>query len=107
MFVINGKEYPFPDNLTLGEEAEIERITGQGYNMEGHLGALGILALAYVAVKRVDPTVRVQDIELLTESDIDFKGGDEPKVSPLAEAGSSANAEPTLAPGEPDSESEG
>lgn len=82
-FVINGTSYPVPDNLTLGELAEIERITGQGYDLEKP-GAAGTLALAYIAVKRVDPTARLEDIQMLKADDLTVEGTDGGAVLPPA-----------------------
>ena len=92
--IVDGKPYPFPLSLTLGEEAECERITGQGYDMNKP-GALGFLALAYVAIKRVDPTVRVEDLELLGADSFSVEKGDDPESPPLSDADSSENSEPS------------
>jgi hypothetical protein len=84
--LINGKEYPFPTEFTLGEEAEVERITGQGYDMSIP-GALGLLAIAFIAVRRVDPTVRLEDIQALKPGELTLDAEDDVDVPPPFAAG--------------------
>lgn len=90
--VIDGKQYPIPTRFTLGEEAEIERIVGQGYNLEKP-GPLGLLALAYIAVKRVNPAVTLQDIEVLDGDRIGVEGDtpEDDAVPPASSADSSVS----------------
>ncbi len=83
--LINGKEYPFPAEFTLGEEAEVERITGQGYDMTKP-GARGLLAIAYIAVRRVDPSVRLEDIEALKPGELTLDAEDDADVPPPSAA---------------------
>ncbi len=102
---LNGKEYPLvtPDKLTLGEAADAERITGQGYDLlEG--GALALLALVYVSVRRVDPTVDVDDIRMLGGGDIEVQmdTGDPLPLEPSE--GSDGNADSSNASSEQPSE---
>lgn len=101
-FVINGKTYPIPTELNLGELAEIEGITGQGYDLSKP-GAKGTLALAFIAVKRIDPTVTLSDLETLALDDLGVEGGE--VIVPLAPAGaSSASAAPSTGTSEPGSD---
>jgi hypothetical protein len=102
--IVNGKEYPIPDSFTLGELADMEEITGQGYNLETG-GVKGTLALAFIAIKRVDPRVTVDDLRGLTEDELDVKGvPDLPPVlgatngsAPTSKTGSAKSSEPTPA----------
>jgi hypothetical protein len=70
--IVNGKEYPLPTSYTLGEEADMERITGQGYDLSKG-GALGLLAIMYVAIHRADPSVTVDDIRALSPDELDIQ----------------------------------
>lgn len=93
---VNGKEYPFltESDLTLGELAEIERITGQGYDLM-KMGPLGFLALTYVSVKRVDPRVALEDLQELKGDHIDLRVESEPipPTSPAASGGNTPSGE--------------
>lgn len=71
--VVNGVEYPIPDAFTMGERADMERITGQDYDPSKG-GYLGTLALMYVCVKRVNPRVEIDDLRGLGENEVDIKG---------------------------------
>ena len=83
--VVAGQEYPVPDSFTLGELADMEKITGQGYDL-GKGGTLGTLALIYVAVKRKDPTVSIDDIRGLGPDDIEVNQVDPPSIGALPDA---------------------
>lgn len=102
--IVNGKEYPLPDSFTLGESADMEEITGQGYDLSKG-GARGLLALAYVAVRRVDSSITVDDIRELTDADIDVKQLEpEAPLPPATPADSKENGGPSDASSKPDSE---
>jgi hypothetical protein len=88
MIKVNGKEYPLPTSYTLGEEADMERITGQGYDLSKG-GALGLLAIMYVAIHRADPSVTVDDIRSLSAEDLDIQTSGEVVLPPPSGAGSS------------------
>jgi hypothetical protein len=93
--VLNGVDYPVipRDDWTLGESADAEDICGQGYDFE-KLGAKGILALAYIAARRVNPSVTLEDLKSLKYDDVDFKGA-EGKPVPPPSPGESAGSENT------------
>jgi hypothetical protein len=57
----------------MGELADMEKITGQGYDLEQG-GVLGTLALVYVAIKRVDARVTIDDIRGLGPDDVGIEG---------------------------------
>jgi hypothetical protein len=92
--IVNGREYPIPDSFTMGELADMEAITGQDYDPSKE-GYRGTLALVFVAVKRVDPRVTLDDIRELKEDDLDIKGLPD---SPPA-LGASNGAAPTSSKG--------
>jgi len=103
---VNGKEYPLvtTDQFTLGEAAEVERITGQGYDFE-NVGARGLLAVAYITIKRVDASVRLADLELLTAADLEIEEPEEVvQVDPAPPAGSNGSASRSFETGGPDSD---
>lgn len=60
---VNGVEYELPeeDDLTLGEIADIEDVCGQGYDLS-QPGSKVMLAMTYVAMRRKDPTVTLEDV---------------------------------------------
>lgn len=91
--VINGQKYPIPDSFTLGELADMEKITGQGYDHEQG-GALGLLALAYVAMRRERKNVTVDDIRSLGPDDITTEGGDASPPSPTGNEDSKQTSSP-------------
>jgi hypothetical protein len=78
--VINGREYPFPEEYTMGELADVEEIVGQGYDF-ARGGVRSVLALLYIAAHRVDSTVTIADIRALQPEDFEVKGD---LVHPLA-----------------------
>lgn len=98
--VVNGREYPMPDSFLMGELADMEKITGQDYDLSKG-GVLGTLALAYVAIRRVDPTVTVDDIRNLSQDDFEIKGV---SVSPPAGGALNGSAPSSSGTSEPDSE---
>lgn len=99
--IVNGKEYPLPTSYTLGEEAEMERITGQGYDL-AQGGPLGLLAIMYVAIHRADPSVTVDDIRSLSADELDIQtsgdvvpptvGGEPPEHTPPSSGSSSPDS---------------
>jgi len=104
--IVNGKEYPLvpPDDMTLGEAAEAERITGQGYDWDKRIGGVGMLALTYIAVKRIDPRVTLADLEGLHGEDLEIVGVEDGEaIPPASRAASSESGEPSTASGEHDS----
>lgn len=74
-YIVHGKEYEIPATFTLGEYAEMERITGQAYDIDSP-GFLGGLARLYMTIKRVDPNVKLSDLEELDLADVQIKGDD-------------------------------
>lgn len=66
---INGRDYEIPTSFTLGERADMEKITGQGYDMEAG-GALALLAVIAVCVRRVDPSITLDELRALPDDDL-------------------------------------
>ncbi len=108
--IVNGREYPFitESDLTLGEAAEIEQITGQGYDLS-KIGALGLMALTYVSVKRVDGSVSLEDIKELKADQIDVRAPEGDPLPPPESGDSAGDAKPgtdSSSPGSDDSQEE-
>jgi hypothetical protein len=61
-FVLNGKEYPVPDSFTIGEMCDAERYFGVEFGESATVGARMMAAMMWIAVRREDPTVTVNDI---------------------------------------------
>lgn len=90
MFVVNGQEYPMPDELTLGEMCDAERFFGVEFGNNASSGVRMATALLWIAIHREDSTVTVEDIRALPPEVFEAVGkGD---VLPPAE---SANASET------------
>jgi hypothetical protein len=66
-FVVNGKEYDVPEDLTLGEMCDAERYFGVefGTTTANTSTVRMAAALLWVAVKRQDDTVTIDDIRAL------------------------------------------
>lgn len=97
-FKVNGREYEVPERFTLGELADMEKITGQGYDL-GQGGILGTLALMAVAIRRVDPAVTLDEIRALDSTEVAaiwaaVKAQLEAEPSPPAETGSGNGSSP-------------
>lgn len=63
-FSVNGKEYNLPTSLTVGEMCDAEGYFGVEFGTEKQ-GLRMASALMWIAVRRVDPTVTVEDIRAL------------------------------------------
>jgi hypothetical protein len=66
-FVVNGKTYPVPDQLTLGEMCDAERYFGVEFGTVA-TGASSVrlaAALLWIAVRRQEDTVTIEDIRAL------------------------------------------
>lgn len=77
MFRVNGKDYPMPSDLTLGEMCDAEQFFGVEFGSQATSGVRMAAALLWIAIKREDESVTVADIRelppevfaTLTESD--------------------------------------
>lgn len=67
---VQGREYEVPEVFTLGELADMEEVAGQNYDFENP-GPRGLIAIAYVTIRRVDPTVTVDALRALTPDSIE------------------------------------
>lgn len=101
--IVNGHEYPMPDSFTLGELADMEKITGQGYDL-AQGGVLGTLALAFVAIKRVNPRITIDDLRNLGQDDLEITGVEESLPPPPSDDAPSVSASHSSETSEPDSE---
>jgi hypothetical protein len=64
-FVVNGKEYPVPEDLTLGEMCDAERFFGVEFGNNASSGFRMASSLLWIAIQREDPTVTVEDVRAL------------------------------------------
>ena len=77
MFQVNGKEYPIPADLTLGEMCDAERYFGVEFGENATSGVRMASALLWITIRRDDPTVTVDDIRNLPmDVFADITGGD-------------------------------
>ena len=86
---IYGKEHEVPENLTLGELADMEKITGQDYDLSKP-GLLGMLALAYITLRRDNANVTIEDVRGLTAADVqavEEEDASPPQSQPVSESG--------------------
>lgn len=93
---VHGREYDFPE-FNLGDMADMEKITGQGYDLNQG-GVLGLLAAIYVAVKRENPGVTVDEIRALGPDDFEVFDDEAvdaspPQSQPVSEPGQSENSD--------------
>jgi hypothetical protein len=63
--IVKGVEYPFPDNLTIGESLDVEKIV-HGY---GQLHMMA--AMVWIAMRRKDPTITFEQVGELGMDDFD------------------------------------
>lgn len=92
---VDGIDYPLVtlDEMTMGERREVDRITGQQYDWGETLTATGMVALAYVAIKRENPLVRVSDLDAMKSDAFELVAGkDEPPVPPTSASASTESA---------------
>lgn len=61
-FKVNGHEYPMPTDLTLGEMCDAERFFGVAFGSDEQAGMRMAAALLWIAIRRVDATVTVDDV---------------------------------------------
>jgi len=101
-FKVNGIAYHFPENLTMGEMCDAERFFGVEFGAAGTTSSMRMAAaLMWVAVKRVDPTVTVEDIRDLP-SDVfeSFMAGDASPPESENDAASEPSGDPSENGGE-------
>ena len=101
---VYGKSYPFlmPAELTMGELADAEKITGQGYDLnEG--GYAGFLALTYLSVRRVDDRITVDEIRSLAGDEIQFVRPEAVPLPPTKQDGSSETGDSSVSDSSPPS----
>jgi hypothetical protein len=93
-FRVNGKDYPMPTELSLGEMCDAERFFGVEFGNNASSGIRMAAAMLWIAIKRVDPDVTVDDIrELPTDVFEGFGEVDEsPPVSDAEETDTSGSS---------------
>jgi hypothetical protein len=75
-FRVNGVDYPVPTDMTLGEMADMERFFGVNFQKPETSTMAMWAGLLYIAIRRVDDTVTVDDIRALPSDSFDQVGGD-------------------------------
>jgi hypothetical protein len=99
-FRVNGRIYPVPDDLTLGEMCDAERYFGVEFGEQQSSGMRMMAALLWIAIRREDPSVEVEDIRALpleTFSQPPVGDADPPTPTgsePAASNGSSGDVSP-------------
>ncbi len=64
-FKVWGKDYNLPTDLTMGEMCDAEREFGVEFSNVERSGVRMAAAMMWIAIRRVDPKVDVEDIRLL------------------------------------------
>jgi hypothetical protein len=64
-FIVNGKEYAFPTDLTLGEMCDAETYFNVEFGNNETSGMRMAAALLWIAIRRGDDSVTVDDIRAL------------------------------------------
>ena len=67
--VVEDKEYPFPQRLTIAESLDIERIVIEGGGGQIHMTA----AMVWIAMRRVDPGTTWEQVGELDLEDFDVE----------------------------------
>lgn len=89
VFRVNGREYPIPEDINLGEMCDAERYFGVEFGENASTGMRMAVALLWIAIKREDPSVSVDDVRELP-MDVFSEVGD---VDPPALPSDAADAE--------------
>jgi hypothetical protein len=85
-FVVNGQEYEVPTDLTLGEMCDAERYFGVEFGTDGNSSNVRMAAaLLWVAVKRQNDTVTIDDIRALPPEVFKTAGEDDASPPPPPE----------------------
>jgi hypothetical protein len=74
--VVNGEHYEIPTKLTIGEQADVEEILGQGYDADRGGPKLD-LAMVFVTLRRADPALTLEEVRRLDADSVSFKDGDD------------------------------
>jgi hypothetical protein len=64
-FIVNGVTYVFPEALDMGEMCDAEESFGVEFGNNRTSGIRMVAAMMWIAIKRVDPTITVEDIRAL------------------------------------------
>ncbi len=93
---VNGREILFPPaQLTLGEMADAENYFGVDFSQVARSGLRLTAAMLFVAIRRVDPTVTVDDVRGLDPSVLEQLNAAGSGASPPDEAAPSESSEPS------------
>jgi hypothetical protein len=97
-FIVNGKTYDVPEDVTLGEMCDAERYFGVEFGTASGTSTVRMAAaLLWIAVKRQDDTVTVDDIRALPPDvfnveERDVGPPDLPAAEPNGSSGTSGDA---------------
>ena len=92
-FRVNGREYPMPTDLTLGEMCDAERYFGVEFGENATSGMRMAAALLWIAIQREDKSVTVDDIRELPLDVFAEAMGDASPPPPGNDSGSNENSE--------------
>ena len=102
MFRVDGREYEIPGDLTLGEMCDAEQFFGVEFGQAATSGMRMAAALLYIAIRRVDPSVTVEDVRNLPpEVFANMDDGD--AVPPVSAAAATSASGGSGEPGNPGS----
>lgn len=93
-FIVNGKEYAVPTSFDIGEIVDAERFFGVDFSAENQ-SARAAAANLYIAIRREDPTVTVEDIRALPLEVFKAIGTDEVPENPPSAEDDSGLSEPS------------
>jgi hypothetical protein len=94
-FRVNGKDYPVPTTFTVGEMCDAERYFGVEFGEAATTSMRMAAAMLWIAIRREDPTVTVDDIRNLPPDVFSALGEEGPRPpetpEPNANNGSSGD----------------
>lgn len=103
---VNGIEYPFPpEDVTLGEMCDAEQFFGVDFNSGTQTGMRMTAALLWISIRRLDPTVTVDDVRELPPDIFQQLGGDADPPAEKNDSDASGNDDATESSSEPSIES--
>lgn len=83
-FRLEGREYEIPERFTLGEMSDMERYFGVQFGDDMPVGISATAAVLWIAIRRVDPTVTLEDIRGMDMEVLGELGAEVAAASPPA-----------------------
>ena len=95
--IVDGTVFPVPDegDFDFGELADMEEVAGASLSSLPAKSMRATLAVIYVAMRRVDPTITIEQVRALKPDQFDFVEEDAP--DPRAAVGEDGSVAPELA----------